>query len=314
MKQPCKFCNKEYEAERQSLLQHDLRCKLNPNRVVIKPFTKESHAKSVISKTKINPQDCKFCGETWKNKNAVKQHERFCKLNPEPHKRLSQTSSRAKLTHPCRFCNEKFKKGDLRKHEIWCEKNPNLDYVKEWHASGKTVPNQYVIAKMLGLPKPVISSETRKKLSIAGKNQIWTEEQKLNQSKRMKQAVLDNPSSYSKSTRGRVKHVKKYGLTFDGSWELEFYEFCISNDICVEMNKKFFEYTFDKERLYNPDFYLPKLDLYVEVKGFYDKRDISKWTCFTEKLYIFDKLELELSKKGLLSISNFKDNRDRFIN
>ena len=69
-----------------------------------------------------------------------------------------QTSSLKKNNTPslnaCRFCNKEYHVNKLPKHEIWCEENPNLEYVKEFYASGKKNHNQYIKAKMLGLPKP----------------------------------------------------------------------------------------------------------------------------------------------------------------
>tara|TARA_Y100000310_G_scaffold340961_1_gene438532 strand:- start:6726 stop:7244 length:519 start_codon:yes stop_codon:yes gene_type:complete len=43
-------------------------------------------------------------------------------------------------------------------------------------------------------------------------------------------------------------------------------------------NKNRFSYFYDgKDRFYTPDFYLPKENLYVEVKGYRTSKDVAKW-------------------------------------
>ena len=114
----------------------------------------------------------------------------------------------------------------------------------------------------------------------------------------MRNAVINHLESYSTSNRGRVKQIKKYGLTFDGSWEVTFYEWCLKYNIVVEDNLKFFPYVHNgKEHLYNPDFYLPEHNIYVEVKGYTTGVDISKWKCFTEKLYVLKAAEIDAINK-----------------
>ena len=98
---------------------------------------------------------------------------------------------------------------------------------------------------------------------------------------------------------------KKYGITFDGTWELKFYEWCLHKNIKIEDNIKFFEYTWNNsEHLYNPDFYLPEYNIYVEVKGYFDDKDIAKWNCFTEKLSVVKKDKINLIEKNELSIDD----------
>lgn len=130
----------------------------------------------------------------------------------------------------------------------------------------------------------------------------------------MKNAVLENPDSYSKSNRGRVKHIKKYDIIFDGSWELKFYEWCLDNNIIIIDNKKFFPYYWNNSmHLYNPDFYIESLDIFVEVKGFYDDRDICKWKDFPENLFILDKNSIKLIDSNNFKIDYIIENKKDFI-
>jgi very-short-patch-repair endonuclease len=76
---------------------------------------------------------CKFCGKECKNKNSLVQHEIRCKSNSD-HIIVKSPS----------------------KSQKWFEAMHN----RRGHGS-----NQYTKAKELGLPKPEISEETKKKLS-----------------------------------------------------------------------------------------------------------------------------------------------------
>lgn len=250
---------------------------------------------AVLDETK---RSCKFCNRISKNAMAHSQHERLCKENKSKPDVTSTVKKIKTKLYTCRFCNIAFYKKELPKHEIWCDENPNLDFVKEFYASGKKNPNQYIKAKMLGLPKPELTDAQRQNISNASASQKWSEERRKKHSESMKCAVLKHPESYSTSNRGRVKQIKKHGLTFDGSWEVTFYEWCLKNNISVKDNLKYFPYTYNgKEHLYNPDFYLPDYNIYVEVKGYYDDKDLAKWRCFSENLYVLKAAEIDLINK-----------------
>lgn len=217
---------------------------------------------------------CKFCEKTCKNKNSHTNHQRLCKFNPE-----------RQFTH------------------ITSEYNKN-----------RKPTNQFIKAKELGFENLKMKEETKRKISITNTNFIWSDERKISHSLKMKEVVLKNPSSYSKSNRGRVKHIKKYNLTFDGSWELIFYEWCLKNNVDINDNLDFFEYQYkDNSHLYNPDFYLPSLDFYVEVKGYYDDKDISKWQHFNKNIFILDKNYINLINKGTFTLQYIKNNKKDFI-
>lgn len=217
---------------------------------------------------------CQFCSKECKNKNSQSNHQRLCKFNPNRQSTHFQT-----------------------------------DYNKT-----RKPTNQFIKAKELGMEKPKLTDEQRQKISTANKNYVWTEERKLIHSIAMKQAVLENPESYTKSNRGRVKHIKKYGLTFDGSWELKFYEWCLSKNIKIIDNKEFFDYIFKgKSHLYNPDFYLPDYDIFVEVKGYYDEKDLAKWEHFNKKLFILKDDSIKLIDNMKFKIEYIIDNKKEIL-
>lgn len=194
----------------------------------------------------------------------------------------------------CQYCNRKGKSlNSNRQHEIRCKLNPQRIEVKPSYGMlGKKGKNQYHYGA-------ICSEETRKKLSESSRNIRWTEEQKQKHSERMKQVVIDNPEAYSSSNRGRTKQQIVDGIKCQGQWEVDFYLWCKRHQIACERCNEWFDYTWQGLRKYNPDFYLPNLDLYIEVKGYATERDHSKWRDFPKKLTI-------INKHSILSIRNNK--------
>lgn len=85
-----------------------------------------------------------------------------------------------------------------------------------------------------------------------------------------------------------------YGAeTFDGTWEVHLAKWFDKNKIMWVRNKKSFPYVYDKVRSYTPDFYLPNIDCYVEVKGWKTPKDEAKWEQFPESLVILSGSDLQ---------------------
>lgn len=203
----------------------------------------------------------------------------------------------------CKHCDRIAKSiNSNAQHEIRCKDNPerikvdfsNRKGTKRQGRSG----NQYTKAKELGLPNPVITDETRRKISEASKQQVWTEEQRLRHSERMKEVVKTNPESYTASNRGRAKQIEYDGIKFIGQWELDFYKWAVSEGLHPTRPTQGFKYVWNGERTYFPDFYIGQLDLYIEVKGYETERDTAKWLQFPEKLRIIKEKEIRQIKKG----------------
>ena len=91
---------------------------------------------------------------------------------------------------------------------------------------------------------------------------------------------MKSPKSYSaENVCGRVKLVEYNGERFHGEWEVEVAKWFDGNNIRWEREVKPIPYEWSNGwHLYFPDFYLPDLDLYVEVKGYETDRDRSKWS------------------------------------
>jgi len=195
----------------------------------------------------------------------------------------------------CVYCNREVKSDrSKQQHEIRCKFNPNHIIVKpSYGMSGKKGSNQHTKGTFKG-----ISNETREKLSAGAKNQKWNDERKAKHSEVMKKAVFDNPESYTSSNRGRTKQFEVDGIKFQGKWELEFYNYCKSNNITIERSNEWFEYEWNGTRKYFPDFYLKDKNIYIEVKGFETERDVAKWSAFPHTLRIIRKQDIVAIRKG----------------
>lgn len=214
----------------------------------------------------------------------------------------------------CRYCGKECKhKNSLAQHELRCKQNPNRKVYKsnfikynEDIKSGlvkKQFSNQYIKAKLLGLPKPEISQETREKLGNGWRGKKHTEEEKKKISASMKEAVRKYPDSYSASNvNGRVKKVEYNGEIYDSSWEVIFVKYLESTGYKWKRNKIGFEYFWENDiHLYYPDFYIEDLDLYIEVKGYKRDRDDYKWKSVNNLLVIKAK-EINAIKRGTFSL------------
>ena len=127
-----------------------------------------------------------------------------------------------------------------------------------------------------------------------------TDENRLKVSEGMKRAVLKHPESYTSSNRGRVKQIIIDDVKLHGSWEAIFYIWAKENNLKPNRCLKGFDYFWNgKIRKYFPDFYLPDLNLYVEVKGYETEQDREKWKQFPERIIVLKKNEIQEIKKDL---------------
>ena len=69
-----------------------------------------------------------------------------------------------------------------------------------------------------------------------------------------------------------------HGIHCDSTYELIYLIYCLENNIKIVRNKKYFMYynTNNVLRKYYPDFYLPELNTYIELKGYKDGNVDSK--------------------------------------
>lgn len=197
---------------------------------------------------------CKYCGRVCKNKNSLAQHEIRCKENP----------NRIKIKSNFVEYNELVKSGERK------------------------ASNQFIKAKEIGLPQPEITEETRKKLGNGWKGKTLPNWMKEKISNGMQIAVRKYPDSYSSSNvNGRVKKVIYKDTTLDSQWEADFAIWLDQNEIIWERPNNGFEYDYEgKKHIYYPDFYLPQLNIYVEVKGYKREKDEYKWKSLNNLIVI----------------------------
>jgi len=117
----------------------------------------------------------------------------------------------------------------------------------------------------------------------------------------------ENHYLYGKKLEDIYKGRRTYpykGFVFKSSWELGFVKYLDGLGVPWEYEKYRFLYTdtSGKERFYWPDFYLPDIDMFVEIKGFYTEADRHKVSCFIgcnpDKLIVLQ--EKELKNLGIL--------------
>lgn len=128
---------------------------------------------------------------------------------------------------------------------------------------------------------------------------MQTDEYKKEQSQRMLNIVKNNPNSYSSNNVcGRVKIIEFNGEQFHGTWEIEVAKYLIANKITYIRNVTPIEYIWEgKTHLYFPDFYIPSLDKYIEVKGYERPKDRAKWLK-VKNLIILKEKDINTIKRG----------------
>ena len=197
----------------------------------------------------------------------------------------------------CQFCSKisNTKLGWI-KHNDSCKLNPDKSHM--WLSANRhkvKKSNQFIKARENGT-EYVVTNSTKEKLSNSLIGKKFSNSRKENLSRAMKEAVKNNPESYTSSNRGRTKQIEKYGVKFQGSWELMYYEFCLEHNIKIERCSEWFPYEWNGSRKYNPDFYLPETNTYVEVKGYETDRDRAKWTNFPNRLIVIRNKEIKQIK------------------
>lgn len=103
---------------------------------------------------------------------------------------------------------------------------------------------------------------------------------------------------YCPTAGGRTKIYEHNGMFLHGTWEVTVAEKL--DELNIEWTNKIvgFSYEFqEKTHRYYPDFYLPKLDMYIEVKGYEVERDAAKWAV-VPNLTVLRKDEIMALRKG----------------
>ncbi len=193
----------------------------------------------------------------------------------------------------CKYCDKQTKSRNANtQHEIRCKSNPDRIIVKPSYGMlGKKGANQYTYGA-------VMSEETREKISVTSAAQIWTEERRNNHRAAMRRAVVEYPEAYNSGNRGRTRQIIIDNIKLQGQWEVDFYLWAKENGLNPQRPTEGFKYEWNGIRTYYPDFYIPGMDLYIEVKGYETDRDRAKWLQFPKKLRIIKENEILQIRKN----------------
>ena len=227
---------------------------------------------------------CVHCSKENKNKNSQRQHEVRCRSNTN---RVSLDYLKGNLSvngrmgiepTPCKFCNKIYdNKIALSNHSTRCAENPNRQ-------------------------TQTLTDVGREKHRLSNQSRIWTDEMRKNHAISMKKAVAENPTAYSSSNRGRTKQIIVDGIKLQGQWEVDFYKWAKEKGLNPVRPSKGFKYVWNGERTYFPDFYIEKLQLYVEVKGYETDRDKAKWQSFPTPLSIIKAKEIDQIRSNTFNV------------
>ena len=189
---------------------------------------------------------CKYCGKICKNANSLRNHERLCKENPNHQVSSIVEYNMKNHGHPA------WNKGLTKETD---------ERVRRYGESySKGVKSGKIIPWVLGKTK-----ETDERIALLSK--------KVSDS--VNERVKRN--EWHKSL-GKKKRVEYKGIMLDSSWEVIVAEYLDEHNIKWEQPTNGFEYILDGViHKYYPDFYIPSIDKYIEVKGYERRKDLVKY-------------------------------------
>jgi len=212
-----------------------------------------------------------------------------------------------KIKIPCLYCSKEITSNNVERHQIKCS-TPTVTRIAGFNPrnTGKQGRNQFSKARDEGRIIPAVSSATRQKISDASKLQVWDTERRISHSSLMKEAVLANPESYSSSNRGRTKQIIIDNIKLQGQWEVDFYHWAKVAGLRPTRPTKAFNYQWNGNRSYFPDFYIESLG-YVEVKGYETDRDRTKWVQFPELLFVVKEQAIKDIRNNIFTIDKLRN-------
>lgn len=175
--------------------------------------------------------------------------------------------------YKCPYCGKEYSKMGICTH-IWRSHtdkgrnhNSNFGYVKGTRTSWNKGLTKEKDERIKKNGKNI--SKTLKKLYKEGK----LEPNKLSEQKRNE--FSERMSKHNPG--GKSPWYEINGIKVQGSWELKFAQLLNEYGVLWERPNKPFKYKKNnKIKRYTPDFYLPKYDLYFEIKGYWWGSDKEK--------------------------------------
>lgn len=199
----------------------------------------------------------------------------------------------------CKYCGFSFEgltKGYKTSHVKKCDANPNKGSYKTNGGINQFTNN----------PGLKFTEEQRARISESMTGFRWSEERKARHSLRMSEVVKTKPESYSVNRMVGRKKIEIDGFKLDSDWELKFYNWAKQSNIKLSRVSTPFPYNFEgKTRSYFPDFYLPELGIYVEVKGYLSPRCKAKIEQFPNRIVTIAWPQIEAIENGSFGVAEF---------
>ncbi len=206
---------------------------------------------------------CKFCGKNYESKNALIQHEMRCSSNPE------------RIQSSC------IKNFNAKGRTVW---NKGLDKsdarIQKQIATYKERFNKGVYKVLRGSSNPACRPEVRERIS--------------------KTCLMKSKTGTWHTSLAKNKHIDYNGVDLHCSWELRYAMYLDNNNIPWIRCKDRFPYEYKGVmHYYTPDFYLPRSDEYIEIKGYSTGKDYAKWKQFPKDKTLVVMKKEDLDKLGI---------------
>ncbi len=242
----CKECSKHYIAL----------TKINAKNPNVKAHLDKLRTEGKIqSRAPYGTWKCKICNFIADTRAKLNEHIKKEHYNQPLN---FKNSNQEKLK--CPFCGKKYNKSQqLGGHIINCKMHPNKAYYDEVHKQqGKTFSEKCKINPHYnGWLGRKHKKETKEKISKSTINRVFDANHNY---------CRQNIKYYS------IKNILNEEYTVHGKWELNVAKTLNKQNI-IWNNKTYLTYITDIQRTYHPDFYLPELNTYIEVKGYYSEDD-----------------------------------------
>lgn len=225
---------------------------------------------------------CK-CGRKFEKISSLNSHARFCK-------KYEKTKNKIKNENYSCECGKIFEKPQsLNAHFSRCKIHRGENYKKRTEDPFRFLTKERV-------------SEIHQKGGAKLKNRPLSQEHREAISKGIKTSPnKHNIGGYREGTNkwrgGYILDRDNREIRLDSSWEIKFVQLLNNLNIKWDRNYKHFPYEFDNsKKRYYPDFFLPELNIWIEIKGREVSRDLAKWKYFPNELSVIrgkDLKELE---------------------
>lgn len=273
---PCENCGKEHDHSYGSGRFCSKKCKdtfvgkrnkekprKSVKSVKVKKHLDDLREAGIISKlAPYGTWKCKQCNLIFRTKAELNQHLVDC------HGKLVYNSTKCDDGYKCPYCDKCFKTSkQLGGHLAHCPNHPNKKLHDKAHKQkGQTYSKNLKTGKFKHKPHKH-SIKTKERLSIVRAKQVQNEYQN---------------NFHAKVKWYKVKNLNDVEFSVRGMWELNVAKRLNElGYIWIKANS--ISYMTDYTHHYTPDFYIPELDLYIEVKGRYPNTDRIKMKAVHEQ-------------------------------